>query len=38
MIGPSTGAITTAIDVVAPETSAIAVVDPDDEDDWRLKV
>ncbi|WP_448005620.1 DUF4032 domain-containing protein [Agromyces bauzanensis] len=38
VIGPQTGAITTAIDVVAPETSAIAVVDPDDENDWRLKV
>ncbi|MEV1131569.1 DUF4032 domain-containing protein [Agromyces sp. NPDC049794] len=38
MIVPSTGSITTAIDVVAPETSAIAVIDPDDEEDWRLKV
>lgn len=38
VIGPSTGAITTKIDMVAPETSAIAVVDLDDEDDWRLKV
>ncbi|GAA4377912.1 DUF4032 domain-containing protein [Agromyces bauzanensis] len=38
VIGPGTGAITTAIDVLATETSAIAVVDPDDENDWRLKV
>ena len=38
MIGPPTGSITTAIDVVAPDTSSIAVVDPDDETDWRLKV
>lgn len=37
VIGPPTGS-TTAIDVVAPDTSAIAVVDPDDEEDWRLKV
>ena len=38
VIGPPTDAITTTLDVVAPETSAIAVVDPDDEGDWRLKV
>jgi hypothetical protein len=24
--------------VIAPDTSAIPVVDPDDENDWRLKV
>jgi hypothetical protein len=38
VIGPSTGTITTAIDVVPPDTASIAVVDPDDENDWRLKV
>lgn len=38
VIGPETGSITTAIDVIAPDTSAIAVVDPDDDEDWRLKV
>ena len=37
VIGPPTGS-TTTLDVVAPDTSAIAVVDPDDEEDWRLKV
>jgi Domain of unknown function (DUF4032) len=37
VIGPATGS-TTTIDVIAPETAAIAVVDPDDEQDWRLKV
>jgi len=37
VIGPPTGS-TATLDVVAPETSAIAVVDPDDEEDWRLKV
>lgn len=37
VINPPTGS-TTAIDVIAPDTSAIAVVDPDDEEDWRLKV
>jgi len=37
VIGPPTDAITTSLEVV-PETSAIAVVDPDDEGDWRLKV
>ncbi|QAY73303.1 DUF4032 domain-containing protein [Agromyces protaetiae] len=36
MIDPPTGAITAAMPVI--ETSAIAVVDPDDEGDWRLKV
>jgi hypothetical protein len=38
VIGPQTGSITTSIDVIAPDTSSIAVIDPDDEDDWRLKV
>jgi hypothetical protein len=38
VIGPQTGSITTSIDVIAPDTSAIPVVDPDDENDWRLKV
>ncbi len=38
VIGPETGSITTAIDVIAPDTSSIAVVDPDDDEDWRLKV
>jgi hypothetical protein len=38
VIGPQTGSITTSIDVIAPDTSAIPVVDPDDETDWRLKV
>ncbi len=38
VIGPETGSITTSIDVVAPDTSSIAVVDPDDDQDWRLKV
>jgi hypothetical protein len=38
VIGPSTGAITSAIDVIPPDTASIAVVDPDDENDWRLKV
>lgn len=38
VIGPSTDTITTAIDVVPPDTASIAVVDPDDENDWRLKV
>ena len=38
VIGPQTGSITTSIDVIAPDTSAIAVVDPDDDEDWRLKV
>jgi hypothetical protein len=38
VIGPQTGSITTAIDVIAPDTSSIAVVDPDDDEDWRLKV
>ncbi|SFR72932.1 protein of unknown function [Agromyces sp. CF514] len=38
VIDPQTGAITTSIDVVPLDTSAVAVVDPDDEDDWRLKV
>jgi Domain of unknown function (DUF4032) len=37
VIGPPTGS-TSTLDVIAPETSAIAVVDPDDEEDWRLKV
>ncbi|KRE21219.1 DUF4032 domain-containing protein [Agromyces sp. Soil535] len=37
VIGPPTGS-TTTIDVIPPDTSAIAVVDPDDEQDWRLKV
>ena len=36
VLGPPTGS-TSTIEVV-PETSAIAVVDPDDENDWRLKV
>lgn len=38
VIGPQTGSITTSIDVIAPDTSSIAVVDPDDETDWRLNV
>ncbi|MFD4420629.1 DUF4032 domain-containing protein [Agromyces sp. NPDC058484] len=38
VIGPPTGSITTSIDVVPPDTSSIAAVDPDDENDWRLKV
>ena len=37
VIEPQTGS-TATIDVVAPDTSAIAVVDPDDENDWRLNV
>lgn len=37
IIDPPTGAITAAIPV-ALDTSAIAVVDPDDDGDWRLKV
>ncbi|WP_159604977.1 DUF4032 domain-containing protein [Agromyces humi] len=36
VLGPPTGS-TSTIEVV-PETSAIAVVDPDDENDWRLNV
>ena len=38
VIGPQTGSITTSIDVIAPDTSSIPLVDPDDENDWRLKV
>jgi hypothetical protein len=38
VIGPQTGAITTSIDVVPLDTSAVAVVDPDDENDWRANV
>ncbi|MGI9822492.1 DUF4032 domain-containing protein [Agromyces sp. Marseille-Q5079] len=38
VIGPQTGAITTSIDVVPLDTAAVAVVDPDDENDWRAKV
>jgi hypothetical protein len=38
VIGPQTGSITTSIEVIAPDTSAIAVIDPDDDEDWRLKV
>jgi hypothetical protein len=38
VIASDSGAITTSMDVVPPDTSAIAVVDPDDENDWRLKV
>ncbi|MDQ0893070.1 DUF4032 domain-containing protein [Agromyces ramosus] len=38
VIGPQTGSITTSIDVIAPDTSSVAVVDPDDETDWRLNV
>ena len=38
VIGPPTGAVTTAIDVIPPDTASIAVVDPDDENDWRLNV
>ena len=37
VIGPPTGS-TSTLDVIAPETSAIAVVGVDDEEDWRLKV
>ena len=37
VIEPQTGS-TATIDVVPPDTSAIAVVDPDDENDWRLNV
>ncbi len=38
VIGPQTGAITTSIEVVPLDTAAVAVVDPDDENDWRAKV
>lgn len=37
VIGPPTDAFTAAIEVV-PDTASVAVVDPDDEGDWRLKV
>lgn len=37
MFNPPTGAMTSVIDVI-PATSAIAVIDPDDADDWRSKV
>jgi hypothetical protein len=38
VIGPATGTITTAIDVIPPDTASIPIVDPDDENDWRLNV
>ncbi len=38
VIGPQTGTITMAIDVVPTETAAISAIDPDDHNDWRLKV
>ncbi|WP_022889893.1 DUF4032 domain-containing protein [Agromyces italicus] len=38
MIDPPTGSLTAAIEVVPTETAAISAIDPDDEDDWRLKV
>ncbi|MCD5346418.1 DUF4032 domain-containing protein [Agromyces sp. H3Y2-19a] len=38
VIDPPTGSITAAMDVVPTETAAISAIDPDDEDDWRLKV
>ncbi len=37
VIGPPTDAFTAAIEVV-PDTASVAVVDPDDEQDWRLNV
>ncbi len=37
VIGPQTGS-TTAIDIIPPETAAIPLVHPDDEEDWRIKV
>ncbi|MFE6965952.1 DUF4032 domain-containing protein [Agromyces sp. NPDC057679] len=38
MIDPPTGSLTAAIEVVPTETAAMSAVDPDDDDDWRLKV
>lgn len=38
MIDPPTGSLTAAIEVVPTETAAMSAIDPDDEDDWRLKV
>jgi hypothetical protein len=38
MIAPDSGALTESIDVMPPDTSSVAVVDPDDENDWRLNV
>ncbi|WP_173923681.1 DUF4032 domain-containing protein [Agromyces sp. Marseille-P2726] len=38
MIAPDSGSLTASIDVVPPDTSAVAVVDPDDENDWRANV
>ncbi|MFF2494558.1 DUF4032 domain-containing protein [Agromyces sp. NPDC058064] len=38
MIDPPTGSLTAAIEVVPTETAAMRAIDPDDEDDWRLKV
>ena len=38
IIAPDSGALTESIDVMPPDTSAVAVVDPDDENDWRLNV
>ncbi|MFC9920037.1 DUF4032 domain-containing protein [Agromyces binzhouensis] len=38
VIGPPTEAITAELPAVAPDTAAVAVHDPDDEGDWRLKV
>ncbi|MFF2271330.1 DUF4032 domain-containing protein [Agromyces sp. NPDC058136] len=38
MIDPPTGALTAAIEVVPTETQAISAIDPDDDEDWRLKV
>ena len=37
MIAPDAGTVTMSIEV-PPDTSAVAVVDPDDENDWRLNV
>ncbi|GAA1786019.1 DUF4032 domain-containing protein [Agromyces lapidis] len=38
MIDPPTGSVTAVIEVVPTETAAMSAVDPDDDDDWRLKV
>lgn len=38
MIDPPTGSLTAAIEVVPTETAAMSAVDPDDDEDWRLKV
>ncbi|UIP59284.1 hypothetical protein DSM26151_21880 [Agromyces marinus] len=38
VIGPPTEAMTAALPAIAPDTSAVPVHDPDDDEDWRLKV